>query len=243
MAIVSGASKYQWMDPKLGTTSTSQGGSLMVPPFGATQWAPGTVYAAKASVVNGAFLFNTSAGGTSASAVAVGPTPNGLTDNSVTWTLGGPIGGPCNIDATAVQEIGYMALAKDVGPNNFGVGQFMYVAFTGTTVPGDLVLVDAYNATGAQAARSARGSIGISMGAGASGKFGWVMIQGIHDSINAKNGASTINTVLYAFTTAGQCATTSNATDGIGGMVLKVTGDAQNRGAGVVYWPSMTGNP
>jgi hypothetical protein len=239
MAIVSGASRYQFVDQKLGLTS----GPAAFPPLGASQWAPGTVYPAKATVVNGGFIFNTTAGGTSAAAVAVGPTPNGLTDNSVTWVLGGPLAGPCQIDAAQTQELGYQAIAKDLGPNAFGMAQLIYVAFTGTTVAGDFVIIDQYNMTAAQAAQGARGLVGVSMGAGASGKYGWVMIFGVHDSANALNGASTINTIAYISTTAGRVYTTAHSTDGVPGVVIKVTGDAQNRGAVYLNWACAAGNP
>jgi hypothetical protein len=240
MAIVSGASRYQFIDQKLGLTS-----GPMLPPLGVLLWAPATVYAAKSSVMNGGFVYYSAAGGTSAAAVAVGPTPNGLTDNTVTWTLTGPATGPYWVDSAQQQELGYQAVARDFGPNNFGVAQLIYVAFNGTTVAGDFVVIDQYNQAAVQTNTGAtyRGLVGVSMGAGAAGKYGWVMIFGTHDFANLGNGASVVGTIAYMSATAGRVLTTVSGTNGVPGVVIKVTGDAQNRGAAFLNWPSASGNP
>jgi len=243
MAIISGSCNYRFIDPKLGVS----GGPAFMPPFGASQWVPAAVYPAKASVQNGGFIFNTVAGGTSAAAVSIGPTPNGLTDNTVTWVLAGAVAGPCQIDTTASQELGYQAIAKDFGPNQFGVGQFMYVGFSGTTVPGDFVTIDQYGSgagpVATATAAAGRGLCGISMGSGAAGKFGWIMILGVHDSANFGNGASVVGQIAYMSATAGRVLTTVSGTNGVPGVVIKVTGDTQNRGTAYTVWAQAAGNP
>lgn len=240
MAIVSGASNYAFIDQKLGTT----GGPNKIPPLGATLWKPGTVYGANVTVQNGGFTFNTTAGGTSAAAVAVGPTPNGLTDNTVTWTLGAAIGGPYAIDSVQTQELGYQAIVKDFGPNAFGTGFAQYVAFGGTTVPGDVVVIDQYNQSCARCGQAgAKGYAGVSLGSGAAGKFGWVLIAGVHDYINALSGTSAVKVTVYASTTAGQLYSTASAGNGVAGLVLQVTADTQNRAQGAMSWPTLMGNP
>lgn len=239
MAIVSGLSNYRFITgTKLGLT-----GGPVLPPLGASQWAPATVYPAGSKVVNGGFLFSTVAGGTSAAAVAGGPCPLRLTDNTVTWVLQGAYAGPYLVTTSQVHELGLIAEALDSGPNAFGIAEMVYVKFSGTTNPGDFVVVDRYNFTAAASTTTARGLVGVSMGAGASGSFGWVLIRGVHDACNLGSGASTVGAITYESATAGRILTTASATNGVPGIVIKVTGDASNVGAADLYWPVAAGNP
>ncbi|WP_242394849.1 hypothetical protein [Anaeromyxobacter oryzisoli] len=240
MAIVSGSVNYRFIDEKFGTT----GGPNATPPLGATQWKPGTNYAAGVTVVNGGFLFtNNGAAGASAAAVALGPVPSALVDNTVTWTLSAPLSGACQTDAAQAQELGYIAEAIDIGPNAFGVGELMYVKFTGATAPGDFVVVDRYNMTAAQAAAGGRGLVGISMGTGAAGRYGWVLVRGVHDAANLGNGASVVGAIPYLSATGGRILTTASATNGVPGVIIKVTGNASNVGTAELLWPVAGGNP
>lgn len=240
MAIVSGLSNYHFAGRpgKIGLT-----GGPILPPLGATQWAPATVYPAGSKVMNGGFLFSTVAGGTSAAAVSAGPAPSRLTDNTVTWVLQGAIGGPYLVKTVQEHDLGFVDEAIDVGPNSFGTAELMYVKFSGTTVPGDFVVVDRYNFTAAQVSTGGRGLIAISLGAGAANSFGWVMVRGVHDACNLGNGASTVNGLTYESATAGRILTTASATNGVIGILIKVTGDASSLGAADVYWPLAPGNP
>jgi hypothetical protein len=239
MAIVSGLSNYRFIaGEKIGLT-----GGPTQPPLGASQWAPATVYPAGAKVVNSGFLYSTVAGGTSAAAVAGGPCPARLTDNTVTWVLQGAVGGPYLVTTAQVHELGLVMEMLDSGPNAFGVAEAMYVKFSGTTVPGDFVTVDRYNFTAAQTATTQRGIVAISLGVGASGSYGWVLIRGVHDYCNLGNGASTVGAITYESATAGRILTTVSGTNGVPGIVIKVTGDASNVGAADMYWPVAAGNP
>jgi hypothetical protein len=238
MAIVSGLANYRFIGAKVGLS-----GGPTSPPLGTTLWAPATVYPAGAMVVNGGLLFNTVAGGTSAAAVAGGPCPTRLTDNTVTWVFKGPVGGPYTVTTTQQHELGLIEEVLDSGPNSFGVGECIYVKFSGTTVPGDFVAVDRYNFTCVQASTTMRGLIGVSMGIGASGSYGWVMLRGVHDYCNLGNGASTVGAITYECATAGRILTTASATNGVPGIVIKVTGDATHVGTADLYWPVAGGNP
>lgn len=239
MAIVSGLSNYRFIEgEKIGLT-----GGPTQPPLGASQWAPATVYPAGSKVVNGGHLFSTVAGGTSAAAVSAGPCPLRLTDNTVTWVYQGAVGGPYLVTTSQVHELGLIMDMLDTGPNAFGDAEAIYVKFSGTTNPGDFVVVDRYNFTAAASTTTARGLVGVSLGAGAAGSFGWVLIRGVHDACNLGNGASTVGAITYESATAGRILTTASATNGVPGIVIKVTGDASSVGAADLYWPVAAGNP
>lgn len=239
MANVSGAANYRFVDSsKLGLS-----GGPVAPPLFSTQWAPGTVYPAKAQVVNGGFLFATAAGGTSAAAVAVGPQPGDLTDNTVTWTLSGAYAGPYLVTTTQQHELGIICELLDAGPNAFGLGEAVYCKYSGTTVPGDFVVIDRYNFTGIQSNTTQRGLVGVGLGVGAAGSFGWVLVRGVHDHANLGNGASVVGQIPYMSATAGRVLTTVSGTNGLPGCIIKVTGTAANYGAVEMAWAVAAGNP
>lgn len=224
---------YKPVDAKLGISSPGA-----VPPA-ATTWKASTVYAAGAFVVNGGFAFYTAAGGTSAA--SHGPTPTMLTDNTVTWVLVAPVL-PFNAqDAAPAVELGTVALGCDP---TYGIGEFIYVAFTGTVRAGDFVIVDRYNKTAAQTPAAAPGAgrvsvVGLSMGEQVNGTYGWVMLRGVHDNANGAAGG-TVGLVLYGSATAGRAGTGAVANYILDGAVLRNAGVA-----GCVhvelYWPVCSG--
>lgn len=146
---------------------------------------------------------------------------------------------PTQIDASALQEVGYIALGKDA---TYGVGEFMYVKYTGTVAAGDFVAVDRGAVTCVQASTSTKtNQLGIAMAAGASGQYGWIMLRGIHDGANVASGV-TAGTGLYVSATAGRAAG-SGATNKIDGAYERlVTASGGNVGTAEINWPSAGGN-
>ena len=224
---------YKPVDGKLGISSPGA-----VPPA-ALPWVASKVYPAGSFCVNGGFAFSTVAGGTSAA--SQGPTPTLLADNTVTWVLVGPVL-PFNAqDAAPVVELGNICLGVDP---TYGIGEFIYVAFTGTVRAGDFVIVDRYNKTAVATPAAAPGAgrfseIGISMGEQVNGTYGWVMIRGVHDNANGAAGGA-VGNVLYGSATVGRAGTGVVANYIIDGSVLRGAGVA---GAVVVelYWPACSG--
>jgi hypothetical protein len=220
---------YKFVDEKLGLSS---GGGLQT---GTADWVASTVYAVGNVVRNGGFYYKCSVAGTSAS--SIGPSPNTLADNTVTWVLGNSAMPTTTTDTAQAHELGYIALALDP---TYGIGEFIYVKFTGITVAGDFVTFDRFNKTATQTAAAAPGankylSIGISMGSQTATSFGWVMIRGVHDQANV-TAALTTGTVLTGSATAGRC------NQAVANYVFD---SAVLRGAGVVgtgtvelYWPT-----
>lgn len=225
------AVKYKLIDNKIGT-----GSPAAVPPA-ATKWLAATVYAAGAIVVNGGFAFSTVAGGTSGTGT-IGPTPLNLTDNNVTWVLIGPTGIFNVSDAVATQELGYIALGKD---ETYGVGEFIYVKFTGTCNPGDFVLVDRYNQTAARVTAAAEiGNLGVCMGTQANGAYGWVMIRGVHDGANIVTAAAP-GSLAGGSGVAGRAnVTTTVANYTFDGAIIK-TAAATNVGTVELFYPTCSG--
>lgn len=195
--------------------SPGTGPTITTPP----QWVAGTVYAANSRVVNGGFSFKTTAGGTaSATANTPGPTPNTLTDGTVTWVVEGPIAGLHDVDTVQNHELGTVIDVKDVNANSMGEAE--YVKFTGNVKAGDFVVFDQFGKTCVQLATGSGGAgvplrVGVSLCSAASGNFGWVLIRGVHDTANVVSTAIVAGTVL-ATATGGQVnssATTAAATD------------------------------
>jgi len=245
--MANGAMMYKLADSaKLGGPSSGPAGLFP----GAPLWAISTVYAAKSYVQNGGFIFYTSAGGTSA-ASGVGPTPQYLTDNSVTWTL---VGGATNItasEATQSNPLGWLAEGIDLGPNSYDNADFIYMKMTGSTniVAGDFVQMNRASKTCTQSPTALASAnspipIGIAMGshalATATPTYGWVMIRGVCDGANVTTGG-----------TAGYCCSLGAATGrvlGTGyvsnktieGAILLATA-ANNQGTVELYWPMASG--
>jgi hypothetical protein len=233
------AVNYKFIDDKIGLTSSA------IPTAGVPAWVASTVYAALSQVTRGGFLFATVAGGTSST---VGPTPQYLTDGTVTWVLKGPVGGPCQSDSSAKHELGYIALAKD---DTYGVAELIYVKFTGATaiVAGDAVQIDRSGITCPQTGTTLASSnspiaVGIAMGSHAldvaTPTYGWVLIRGVHDNANVTT-SSTSGYVCSLGAAAGRVLGTgyvSNKT--IHGMIARSI-SANNQGAVELFYPMASG--
>lgn len=229
------AVRYRFVDEKLGLSS---GGGLQT---GTADWVGATAYTVGQVVRNGGFYYKCSVAGTSAA--SPGPSPNTLTDNTVTWVLGTSAMPTTASDSTQLHELGYIALGKDTSAGDYGIGEFIYVKFTGTVAPGDFVIVDRQGKTAVQTPGAAPGAskfsaIGISMGAQTSGAFGWVMIRGIHDQANV-TAALTVGTVLSGGAVAGR-ANQAVANYILDGSVLRVAG-VVGTGTVELYWPACSG--
>jgi len=226
------AIKYQFIDEKLGVSSPPQ-----IPPY-ASVWRPATIYVAGASTTNGGFVFSTVAGGTSGAIGNIGPTPQNLVDVGTTWVLVGPVTGLGAADVLPQQELGYIALAKD---QTYGVGEFIYVKFTGACVAGDFVFVDRFALTAIQAPVTAlKGNLGLAMASQVANQYGWVMIRGVHDGANVVTAAA-IGSVAGASGVLGRAnisGTVAGAT--FDGVLLKTAAIA-NVATVELYWPGCSG--
>ena len=225
--------KYNWVDStKIGLSPS------VIPNPSAPIWVGGTVYGANSIVANGGFLFSTVAGGTAGATTLIGPTPQNLTDNTITWVLIGPITGLGVSDATAQVELGFSAIAKDP---TYGIAEFVYVKFSGTTVAGDIVFVNRQALTAAQCPTSAAvGILGVSMGSQTTGKFGWVMVRGIMDAANVVTSA-TVGLAGGTTAAAGRANATGTVSNySFDGMFIRVTG-VSSVGCVELLYPSCSG--
>jgi hypothetical protein len=236
MASGSFVARYQMLDDKVGLSSSNQ-------PINCPFWTPTTVYAAGASVINGGFIYSTVAGGTSAA--SPGPSPNTLVDNTVTWVLKGPSSSLCASDTVAQFELGYIADCKDIGLPGYGMGEAIYVKFTGTVNAGDFCIVDRFDFTCVQLPTAAPGAgkmsvIGVSMGNQAAGTFGWVLIRGVHDQANLTAAITVGNTVAGGGAVAGRVVTTGTASYAIDSVCVRASG-VVGTGTVELYWPYCAG--
>jgi len=238
------AINYQIVDAsKLGAPGP---GPTRLPIVGYTTWAINTVYGAGAKVQNGAFLFSTVAGGTSA-ASGNGPSPQYLTDNSVTWVLVGGVSNLTVSDATQQMDLGTTLTGSDP---TYGVGEFIYVKLTGSTaiVAGDAVIINRAAMTAVQAASGAtgtsRGLCGLAMGSHAlnvaTPTYGWVMLRGVHSHANIITGTS-VDVGLHISATAGRLGLSPVSTYSTPGFVGRVANAANNVGMCELAWPVGSG--
>jgi hypothetical protein len=234
--MANGAVNYKFMDEKLGLGPG--GGSGLAE----KAWAVGITPAVGDIYVNGGFKFRCSVSGATA-ASGVGPTPQYLVDNACTWVLVGPAAAITGVDATQAQEVGYIALGKDVGPNAYGVGEFQYVKFNGTVTAGDFVVIDRGAGNTIQASTgNGKGSIGIAMCSAVAGQYGWAMVRGIHDGANVASGVAA-GTPLYLTATAGRPNGTVVAGNKADGAYERlVAASANNVGTVELEWPAWSGN-
>jgi hypothetical protein len=242
--MANGAINYKFMDEKLGLGPGGGTGLAERP------WAVGVAYALGDIVTNGGHKFRCSVAGASAAA-GVGPTPQYLVDNAATWVYVGPASAICGSDANPLHEVGYIALAKDLGPSDYGVGEFMYVKFTGAAAikAGDLVTFDRFNKTCVGvpvAGATANGSLpcGIAMANHAldvaTPTYGWIMVRGIHDGANVTTGGAAGNTCSCGAAVGRLLATGYVAVKTADGVIARSAG-VNNVGTVEVYWPSVSG--
>ncbi len=261
--MANGAAFYKFTDEKLGLSSQGAlAGATNVPLWNTLV---GTTPAVGTLAQNGGFLLKCSVSGACA-ANGVGPTPQYLTDNAATWVLTGAaqpgqsgVSPLCGADYLAdpitgiVQrhELGLVCLAKDFGPNDYGIGEFMYVKFTGATdiVAGDFVQVNRASKTATQsptalASANSPVPVGIAMAnhklSATTPSYGWIMIRGVHDGANVTTGG-----------TAGCCCSLGAAAGrvlGTGYVVNKsieaaflLAAAANNVGTVELYWPMASG--
>ena len=146
-------------------------------------------------------------------------------------------------DTTQQQQLGLIEIAKDISTNAYGIAELMYVKFTGTVAAGDFVIFDLYNKTciaSPTSAASALGfGVGISLAAQSSGKYGWILISGVHDAANIAD-AVTAGQLLSGSGTAGRAGTaTANYAFDI--ATAKTDASAGNVGACILQRPFCNG--
>lgn len=211
-------------------------------------WAGTTVYAVGDYVENGGFVFKCATAGTSGA--SIGPTPQYLTDGTAVWTFVASSTAFTGSEPVQNCELGYIGYGKDTGSGDYGLGEFMYVKFTGATaiVAGDFVTVDRFGKTCTQLPAGAPGAskftqVGIAMGSHAlnvaTPTYGWVMLRGIHDAAKALAGAATTGTTLSGSATAG-AVSQAVANYSIDTAVLRAAA-ANGQAAVEVYWPVCSG--
>lgn len=232
------AVNYKFVDSKAGLST----GGLQGLNKTRGDWAAATNYLVGDTVQNGGFVYRCSVAG--ASAAGPGPSPNTLVDNAATWVLIGPASSLCVQDAVQQHELGYIALAEDLSTNVYGIGEFVYVKFTGVVVAGDWVLFDAQGKTCVQSPAAAPGAskfskVGISMGNQINGSFGWVMVRGVHDQANVTAGG-TVGNLCAGVGTAGRSTTVQTANYIFDGTVLRNAG-VVGTGTVELYWPTCSG--
>lgn len=229
---------YKFVDEKLGLSS---GGGLTT---AVSDWKASTAYTVGQVVRNGGFLYKCSVAGTSAS--SIGPSPNTLTDNTVTWVLGISAMSSTATETTQQHDLGYIAIGRD---DTYGIGEFVYVKFTGNVSPGDFVIVDRQGKTAVQTPATAPGASkesfgGIAMGnhatAGTTADFGWVMIRGVHDQANvAASGVA--GTIMAGSAVAGRATSAAQTLNYLfDGAVQRVAG-VVGTGTVELYWPVCSG--
>lgn len=152
---------------------------------------------------------------------------------------------PINVsgDTTARINLGTIVIGIDTSSAGVGVGEFMYVKFSGTVAAGDLVSVNRQANTAVQSPTSAtKGVFGIAMGAQAANQYGYVMIRGIHDAANVITGSGTpdFGAVYGSALTAGRITNAVTANYILDGMAIRVQG-ASNVGTVELYWPLVSG--
>lgn len=145
---------------------------------------------------------------------------------------------PTTVDTTQQQELGYIAIAKDA---TYGLGEFIYVKFTGTVAAGDFVFVDRFALTCVQAPTTAtKGNLGISMAAQVTGQYGWVMIRGVHDGANVVTGV-TAGSLLGGAGVLGRANISGTVANYTFDSVLAKNTAASNVGIVEIYWPGCSG--
>lgn len=229
------AVSYKFTDGKFGLSSGGLSGLNLTRGV----WAGGTAYALGDTVQNGGFAYRASVAGISAA--SPGPSPNTLVDNTVTWVRIGAVSSVCTQDAAAAQELGYQAIVKD---DTYGMGTVQYVKYTGTVVAGDWVIFDQQGKLCSQIPAAAPGAskysnIGIAMGDGVNGTFGWVLIQGVHDQVNVTAGG-TVGNLCAGVATVGRSTTVQTANFIFDGTVLRNAG-VVGTGTVEIRWPSCSG--
>ena len=230
---------YKSLDDRLGIPSSNQ-------PSNTTFWTAGAVYAAGAAVICGGFIYTANGAGT---AGTTPPTPNNLSDGTITWTLKGPASSFCVVDPPGAQsvELGYIADVRDYSVNDYGMGEMIYVKFSAAAVnPGDFVIVNRQAKTAVQTPAASPGAsqlseIGICMGTVPSaGGFGWVMIRGVHDAANLI-ASPTLGNLLAGVNTAGRATTVQTSNYIFDGSVCRVASTAAGSGTVELYWPLCSG--
>jgi len=143
-------------------------------------------------------------------------------------------------DTTQRISLGQIVLGRDTSTAGYGIGEFIYVKFTGTIAAGDFCLFNTKAQTCvALPAAATKGTVGICMAAQATGQYGWVMIRGVHDACNIATAALTDPTALTGSATAGR-ATTGTASYLLEGVLARGASTA-NVGVAEVYWPFSAG--
>ncbi len=144
-------------------------------------------------------------------------------------------------DAAALFPLGTITKGIDTSSSAYGEAEFQYVKFNGTVAAGDGVAIDRASKTAVQASTSAaKGSIGIAMAAQVANNCGWVLIRGIHDSVNVTTGV-TAGTSLFVSGVAGRFAG-SGAANKVDGSFERLVTASSNVGTVEFEWPQWTGN-
>jgi hypothetical protein len=148
---------------------------------------------------------------------------------------------PLNVSGDATQRIavGDIVLGRDP---LYGIGEFIYVKFTGAAAAGDLLVIDRAAGTCTQSPAAAAGalgrSVGVSMAAQPVGSYGFAMVRGVHDAANVATGTAA-GVLLSGSATAGRGAT------GVANYNLDVatvkTLAAANVATVELYWPVVNG--
>lgn len=156
-------------------------------------------------------------------------------------TLGVP---PINVtgDTTPRVELGLIVNARDASAAAYGIGEFMYVKFTGTVARGDMCLVNRQAKTAVVApAAATKGFFGTAMAAQVTGQYGYVMLRGVDDAASVLTGAAVQVAPNYGSAiTAGRITDAVTANYIIDGVAIRVTG-AANVGALELNYPYCSG--
>lgn len=192
---------YKPVDLHMGISSPDG----VLPAKGYKAWSTSQTWVVGDIVTNGGFAFMCSVAGAGAVAGG-GPAPGLLTDNAATWVLLGAISPLCAKDTTQQVELGSSVCGVDP---TFGTAEFVYVKYGGAVVAGDFVVLSSSTGKATQLPIAAPGAgkytlVGIAMGNGADGTFGWVMVRGVHDYANVTAALTTAQAVTGGGASAGR---------------------------------------
>ena len=136
---------------------------------------------------------------------------------------------------TELVDLGTRAWGKDLGSDDRGKAEFIYLTGVASTAAGDWVIYTSDDWTTARTGANSVGPLAVAMSANVANQYGWYMIYG---KASANVDSVSDNADIYLHATAGRCDETDVAGDYVSNA-LAASGTTSNLADVEIWYPSV----